>query len=87
MDKLPYDQLVDMLAAAQSKVTVGSHWQHYKGGEYVIQNLVLIEATNEPAVLYSAVTHPEVLYVRPVMSWLEQVEWNGTTLPRFTQLT
>jgi hypothetical protein len=86
MDKLPYEQLVDMLAAAQTKITVGSHWQHFKGGEYVVKDLVLIEATNEPAVLYFAALHPEVLYVRPVMNWLETVTWNDQEMVRFVPL-
>jgi hypothetical protein len=86
MDKIPYDQLTDMLAAARAKVTPGTKWQHYKGGEYIAQDAVLVEVNNQVCVLYHAVQYPEVSFVRPVASWLEDVTWNDRVLPRFTKL-
>lgn len=83
-EKLPYDQLIDMLASGREKVQPGSKWQHYKGNEYIVEKIVLIEATNEVSVLYSSVAHPQVPYVRPITSWLQTVEWNGQELARFT---
>lgn len=87
MDKIPYDQLIDMLAAARAKVEPGTEWQHYKGNKYVANGVVLIEATNEVSVLYTSVLQPEVSFVRPVQSWLEVIEWNGQMQPRFTKIS
>lgn len=86
MDKIPYDQLTDMLAAARMKVTPGSKWQHYKGGEYVAQDAVLTEANNQVCILYHSVNFPNVSFVRPVTSWFENVTWNDRATPRFTKL-
>jgi hypothetical protein len=84
--KLPYDQISDMLAAARAKVPPGTKWQHYRGNEYVVAGAVVLEATNEISILYNSATHPDVSFVRPVSSWLEKIEWNGQTLPRFTEI-
>jgi hypothetical protein len=86
MDKIPYDQLIDMLAAARIKVEPGTKWRHYKGGEYVANNVVLIEATDEVSVLYTSIVQPEVSFVRPLQSWLEMIERNGETQPRFARI-
>jgi len=86
MEKLPYDQLRNMLAAAQAKIAVGSKWRHYKGHEYVVSRIVLIEATNELSVLYSDVMYPDVAFVRPVKDWLVMVSWDGQSVARFEQV-
>jgi hypothetical protein len=86
MDKIPYDQLIDMVAVATGKVAPGSKWQHFKGGECIVKGIVLIEETNEPSVLYSSVSHPEVSFVRPLSTWLESIERNGQSQPRFVRL-
>jgi hypothetical protein len=86
MNKIPYDQLIDMLTAARSRVEPGTTWRHYKGGEYVANNVVLIEATDEVSVLYSSVLRPEVFFVRPMQSWLETIERNGETQSRFVKI-
>lgn len=86
MDKIPYDQLSDVLASGRSKVVPGSTWQHYKGTRYRVNDIVLIEATNEVAVVYTSLDHHDVSFVRPLNVWLEQVDWNGKGVPRFTQI-
>jgi len=86
MNKLPYEQLADMLNAARGRVVPGSKWQHYKGGEYTIDHMVLLEDTSEVAVIYAPVSHPDISFVRPLTSWLETVEWNGETMPRYVEI-
>ncbi len=85
MDKIPYDQFVDMLAAARTKVEPGTQWHHYKGGEYTVKDIVLLEETMSLAVVYTPAAHPTVAFVRPLTSWLEEVEFNGRVQPRFVQ--
>ncbi|HXR49969.1 MAG TPA: DUF1653 domain-containing protein [Verrucomicrobiae bacterium] len=87
MEKIPYDQLIDTLAAARIKVTPGTHWRHYKGNEYLVKDIVLIEATNEVAVLYASLEQPAVAFVRPFTSWHEQVDIGGRLISRFSKAT
>ncbi|HSX05040.1 MAG TPA: DUF1653 domain-containing protein [Candidatus Saccharimonadales bacterium] len=84
--KLPYDQLLDTLTAARQKVAPATRWRHYKGPEYVVDNIVFLEATDEVAVVYTPVLEPGVAFVRSLVSWLETVDWNGQTVPRFRQV-
>lgn len=82
-DKPPFSALEERLTVAAQAVPVGSHWRHYKGGEYVIAGHAIIEATNEVAIIYTSLAHPAVTFMRPLTVWNEQVEWGGQTLPRF----
>lgn len=86
MEKIPYDQFIDTLAAARAKVTPGTHWRHYQGNEYIIKDIVLLEATVEVAVVYMPVDQPEVAFVRPFTSWFEQVTAPGQSVARFTKV-
>lgn len=46
-------------------VKAGQHYQHYKtGGIYVVQDIVILEASDELAVLYSDVDFPKLKWVR-----------------------
>lgn len=67
-------------------------YQHYKGGLYEVIAVGRIEATLEEVVVYKALyTSPDfgadAVWVRPVTSFLETVEWEGKTIPRFTFIT
>jgi hypothetical protein len=86
MEKIPFDQLADTLNAVRAKIEPGSKWQHYKGNEYIVKDIVLIEATNEVAVLYTPVLHPSIPWVRTYASWIETVVWNESEVLRFTRL-
>lgn len=87
-NKKSYEVLKQELRDAASKVEVGGLYAHYKHPElsYKIKGLAVWEATDEVAVLYQPVHQPEVVFVRPLTSWLEAVEWEGKTLPRFTKV-
>jgi len=86
MEKIPYDQFIDTLAAAQAKVTPGTRWRHYRGNEYIVKDIVLLEATIEVAVVYAPVDQPQVAFVRPITSWFELISTGGQPLQRFTKL-
>ena len=83
MDKLPYAELERMVAEARQEVGLDSRWRHYKGSEYRIADIVILEATNEVAVVYTPVDHPTVSFVRSLTVWRETVEWDGKQVPRF----
>lgn len=86
MDKLPYEELERMITEAKERVPVGSHWQHYKGSRYSIADIVIVEATNEVAVIYTSLDRPTVSFVRPLVVWRQTVEWGGHVIPRFTKV-
>lgn len=87
MDKVPYKELKKWIADARAQVTIGSKWRHYKGPEYVIADIAIIEATNEVSVIYTSVDHPSVSFVRPLKVWLESVEVDGESVPRFARVS
>lgn len=86
MDKLPYEELEKLVTDARIRIPAGSTWRHYKGTDYTIADIAIIEATNEVAVIYTSVDHPGVSFVRPVRVWNEKIEWNGHVVPRFSKL-
>jgi hypothetical protein len=63
----------------------GERWRHYKGGEYVIVTLAVIEATAEPAVVYRSEMYGYV-WVRPVSVFMEWVPVDGQLRPRFERI-
>lgn len=87
MDKLSPAELVAKVEAAKQQVPIGSKWQHYKGGKYVVTDLVVIELTNEVAVVYLSLEHPSVKFLRPLVVWQEGVEWQGEKMFRFRFLS
>lgn len=60
-------------------------YEHYKGGRYEVIGIGLIEATEEPAVIYKALYENSLseYWIRSVPSFLETVEVDGKTVPRF----
>ena len=86
MTKLTYKELETKLANARLHVVPGSKWRHYKGGEYIIQDIAVSEEDNELAVMYAPIGRPEIIFVRPLSVWDDQVEWQGLTSHRFTKL-
>jgi len=83
MDKLPYEELERLVADARQTVVPGSCWRHYKGSEYTITGIGILEATNEVAVIYTPLEHPAVSFVRSLTVWQEAVDYDGETIPRF----
>lgn len=81
-----YMELEEVLRNASNKVVKGAAYRHYKGGIYIVQNMAIVESNEDIAVLYVSETNPTVIFVRPLQSWLEDVELNGTITPRFTLL-
>ena len=80
--------LEEMIEDAKTKVTVGADYWHYKSRDkvYKIIDLGFIEATDEICVIYKAQYGKGLTFIRPLSIWLEKVDWNGETVPRFTKL-
>lgn len=80
--------LVQEVADAQAKITVGAQYRHYKGADklYTVTGLGFLEATDELCVIYRADYGEQMTFLRPLSVWLETVEWKGKTVPRFTKI-
>jgi hypothetical protein len=63
-------------------VPVG-RYRHFKGGEYEVLGVARHSETHEPLVVYRPLYGDGGLWVRPVAMFLETVEHDGRTVPRF----
>jgi hypothetical protein len=89
MGHLSQNELAQLVREAEQKVEVGATYAHYKHPHdnfYVVKAIALIEATDEPAVVYQAQYGADVTFVRPVSVWCESVEWQGRSVPRFVKV-
>jgi hypothetical protein len=66
-------------------VMVGGRYRHYKNLEYRVVCVALLEATEEPCVVYEALYPNETsrFWIRPVKEFLSEVEVNGKKMKRF----
>lgn len=89
MDHKPLAELASAIKSASTIVEIDAQYLHYKDEHrpYTVTNIVILEDTEEVAVAYHVSATPEVTFIRPLPSWLETVEWQGRTMPRFTKLT
>jgi hypothetical protein len=81
-------ELSEILKQAKIDVSVGSMYSHYKNPDllYKVTQIAVLEASDEPCVIYQAQYGPRFSFVRPVSSWLDKVEWQNQTVPRFTKV-
>ena len=88
MEHLPASVLQKALEEARAVVHVGARYSHFKTptSEYIVTGLGILEATEEVAVIYQPQQGDTVTFVRPFSSWIETVEHEGSTVPRFSKL-
>jgi hypothetical protein len=79
-------ELSSRLSKAQQKVDTGATYLHYKNQNYIVLDLAIQESDNEVVVVYEADYGNRIKFTRPLSSWLENVQWQGKTLPRFIKL-
>lgn len=61
-------------------------YRHYKGGEYEVLGVVRHSETLEPLVLYRPLYNTSGMWVRPFAMFLETVQVDGATVPRFAPM-
>ena len=59
-------------------------YRHYKGGEYEVLGVVRHSETLEPLVLYRPLYNATGMWVRPFDMFLETIEHEGQSQPRFS---
>jgi len=58
-------------------------YQHFKGKEYTVLGVARHSETEEELVVYRPEYGDRSLWVRPVAMFLESVQCDGKTVPRF----
>ena len=61
-------------------------YRHFKGGEYEVLGIARHSETHEPMVVYRPLYDDSGWWVRPLTMFMETVQHNGQTIPRFTFL-
>jgi hypothetical protein len=61
-------------------------YRHFKGKEYEVIGVARDSETLAEVVVYRALYGERGLWVRPAAMFLETIERDGVTLPRFTYL-
>lgn len=61
-------------------------YRHFKGGEYEVLGVVRSSETLEPLVLYRPLYGAGELWVRPYPMFVEPVQVDGVSRPRFAPL-
>jgi len=79
-------ELAKLLSDTESQVTIGARYMHYNGLYYTVRHIALLEATNEPAVVYQAEYGAHITFIRPLSDWLATIEQDGKKLVRFVRV-
>lgn len=86
MVHISLDDLARSIRDAEALVRLRGHYAHYKHPDqvYEVRGFAILEATDEIAVRYAPLSDANIEFVRPLDSWLEAVERNGESIPRFS---
>ena len=69
-----------------SQVKPGGRYQHYKGNVYVVVGVATHTETREELAVYHQEEHGSPLWTRSLEEFVQEVEWEGKTVPRFKPL-
>ena len=69
----------------KNELKIGGLYEHYKGKRYKVHDIVRHSETLEELVLYETLYENELgkLWVRPKAMFLESVDIDGKSVPRF----
>ncbi len=86
--KASEEELFQQLNDAKAVVEVGATYRHYKSPNktYLVHDIVIQEADLQPAVIYQAQYGNRITFSRPVLVWLEMVEFEGEQVPRYRKV-
>lgn len=76
--------MIDIPANAPRK---GEVYKHYKGDQYRVVDIALHSNNDEWMVVYEPMYEnpAATLFTRPLSEWYEVVEWQGSSVNRFTK--
>jgi len=81
--------LLEKIRDARAQVTFGGRYVHYKKPDdyYIVQGFAIIESTGSAGVIYQAQFGERLTFIRPLSSWLAEVESHGKKVARFSEVT
>lgn len=79
-------ELEQLLIEANERVPAGSKWRHFKGGDYRVLSVVFDSEDLQFEIVHESLDYPGVVFTRSMSNWLESVEFQGYTLPRFEMI-
>ncbi len=85
--KRNYTRDQNMTTAIKTHPLKSGIYQHYKGPKYKVEYVATHSETEEPLVIYQALYGEFGMWARPLSMFLETVEVNGKTVPRFAYLS
>lgn len=65
------------------EIRPGQIWRHFKGGVYRVLDLAKHSETGEELVIYTEEFKWGTVWARPASMWMETVERDGKSQPRF----
>lgn len=82
------EQLAKELKEAAKIISVGGTYCHYKtpASRYTIIDIGFMESDNSLCVIYQSHVKGMPPFVRPFTEWIDTVEWEGRTVPRFRRI-
>ena len=86
----PYSPFVEAMSDNTPLLSAGQIYRHYKRqDEYRIVCIAVIEATEEPCVVYEALypSAKQRYWIRPVTDFCAEVSFEGAVVPRFLQVS
>ncbi len=84
--ELSEQQLHQLLLAAREQVEVGGVYGHYKGNRYEVVDVAILTEEIGVGVIYRALYGKNIMFVRPLEVWLEEVKYEGRTVERFSRV-
>ncbi|MBC7764158.1 DUF1653 domain-containing protein [Microbacteriaceae bacterium] len=82
------ESLIQKIIDAKADITIGGVYAHYKNPSktYEVQLLSFAEADETLQVVYRALYGKRLSFVRPLVSWSENVEYDGQSVKRFRRI-
>ena len=71
---------------SQSSVVANGLYQHFKGAYYLVMDVATHSETEDAMVIYRALYGDRGVWARPLSMFIETVEVNGESAPRFKYL-
>ena len=62
-------------------------YRHYKGNDYQVLHVARHSETEELLVVYRPLYEDSGIWVRPLKMFTEHIQVEGTSVPRFRQIT
>jgi len=84
--KLSEQELEKKLVMAEEQVEVGGTYRHYKGNLYQVVDIAILTEEVGVGIIYRAQYGKNILFVRPLDIWLEEIKYDGKTVKRFAKV-